>query len=367
MADITPATPVSYPNTFQTGATYTGSVSNLVLTAYDKLIHWRLRSQPLFDQWADVRPSSLTNPGATVQFQMVNGLTPVLGTLNERQDSDPVALGNTSTMTVTVQEWGNSGLITRKLELTSLVDVDTILATELANNMADTQDIQAQLALNGKFTTLKNTAGGVAVGAAGSGVALTSYSGATPVYTGSGDAASLTNTSSGISSNLVRYAVTKLRANNIAPTKGTFYTTILHPEVAVDLRQETGSAAWRDPHVYSAPDAIFAGELGAYEGAFFIENPRCFNGQVGAGTGGTQTRVYNSFVLGQQALAKAVAIDPHMTVGPVIDQHGRFRRMGWYGMVGWGAFRATNNGFAGFSNVDAAYQLVTTSSVRPNA
>jgi hypothetical protein len=51
------------------------------------------------------------------------------------------------------------------------------------------------------------------------------------------------------------------------------------------------------------------------------------------------TRVYNTYLVGQQALAEAVAIDPHVVVGPVVDALMRNRPIGWYGLLGWSLYR----------------------------
>ena len=42
----------------------------------------------------------------------------------------------------------------------------------------------------------------------------------------------------------IRFAVAKLRTNKVVPKKGNLYWCGIHPEVSLDLRQETGSAAW---------------------------------------------------------------------------------------------------------------------------
>ena len=51
----------------------------------------------------------------------------------------------------------------------------------------------------------------------------------------------------------IRFAVTKLRANSVVPRRGPLYGVTVHPEVAVDLRTETGNASWILPHQYAAP------------------------------------------------------------------------------------------------------------------
>ena len=92
-------------------------------------------------------------------------------------------------------------------------------------------------------------------------------------------------------------------------------------------------------HNYSAAGNIWAGEIGEYEGACYIETPRCQNVQSGAGAGATQTRVYNTYFTGQQALAEAVAEEFHTVRGPVVDKLTRFQPLGWYGVAGWSLYR----------------------------
>src|SRR5678816_3686132 len=74
-------------------------------------------------------------------------------------------------------------------------------------------------------------------------------------------------------------------------------------------------------------------------GQVFLENPRCQNVQAGSGSGSTQTRVYNTYTVGQQALAEAVAEEFHTVRGPVVDKLTRFQPFGWYGVAGWSLYR----------------------------
>ena len=110
--------------------------------------------------------------------------------------------------------------------------------------------------------------------------------------------------------------------------------------ITVFLRTETGAASWRVPQEYEALDGLLAGEIGKWEGGIFIETPRCGNAQSGSGAGGTQTRVFNSYVVGQEALAEAVAEEPHVVLdGVIVDPLKRKTAMGWYGILGWNRFR----------------------------
>ncbi len=117
-----------------------------------------------------------------------------------------------------------------------------------------------------------------------------------------------------------------------------------------------GAGAWRQPHEYVDPSGIYAGEIGTYEGVAFIESPRLPNSQAGSGAGASQVRVYDTFIMGQQALAEAVAEEPHTVIGPVTDKLMRLRPIGWYGVLGWNLYRP-----------EAMWRVQTASSVRPAA
>jgi hypothetical protein len=181
------------------------------------------------------------------------------------------------------------------------------------------------------------------------------------------------------------------------------------------------------PNQYgSSQDRIWAGEIGNYEGAYYVESARLYNAKAGAdqtalataaavsgasgaftivaanaafggraevgdkisgtnvgssakitaisvgatnttytvdvansGTVGTNTltvtpvtRVYNTIVCGQQAMAQAVAEEPHVVIGPVVDKLMRHRPMGWYGVLGFARYRE-----------EALYRIETGSSI----
>lgn len=307
--------------------TDTTAISNLVQTAYDRLVEFNLRSQPLFRTLADKKPAQQAMPGSSVVFQLYNDLTDATGTLTEGTDVTAVAVGNTTTVTATLAEYGNAVVATRKLRLLSLSDVDPAIADMVAFNMASSVDTLVQ-------TELRNTTNKASI-----------QSG---TLTLSGAAVGSVTGTDVITSAMVRAVVAKLRANNVVPVKGQLFPCYIHPEVSHDLRKETGAAAWRDPHNYSAPDAIWAGEIGTYEGAFFIESSRCASATDGA----TSARVFRSYIAGRQALAEAVAEDFHLVVGPITDSLMRNRPIGWYGVAGWKVYRAS-----------ASWQLWTTSSI----
>lgn len=319
--------PTTYTNTTDTTAASLGNY--LVQTAYDRYVEFALRAQPLFRSIADKRPVQQAMPGSSIVMELYADIATQTGTLTENVDPDAVVIPNTSQVTVTLGEYGAAALVTRRLELFALSDVDPAVANIIAFNMADSLDVLVQTELRNSTNVLREAGGALSTSAAITAVTATDT----------------------FKSRDIRFAVAKLRTNKVVPKKGNLYWCGIHPEVSLDLRQETGSAAWRDPHVYSAPESIWAGEIGQYEGAFFVESPRAYNA-VDGGTGGNTVRVFRTYVAGQQALAEAVAEEPHSVVGPVVDKLMRFRPIGWYGVLGWKLYRSA-----------ALWQLQTTSSI----
>jgi N4-gp56 family major capsid protein len=377
-----------------TGASTLGGTAGgagLVQKAYDRLLEFALRSEPLIRSVADKRPARQAIPGSTVVLQKYVDLNQATSTLTETVDPDAVALSTPTTVTITLNEYGNAVLVTRALELFSLADVDPAVANIIAYNLADSIDAVA-------MTTLR--------------------SGTNNIFAGNATATANVDAADTIDSADIRRAVAKLRSNKAKARRGSYYWTGIHPEVSHDLRAETGNMGWNFVHAQSDPSVnnIWAGEIGDYEGAFFVESSRLFSAKSGAdqvalatsavtvaGTSGgftlgvassaiiatraevgdkiagtgiastakitkietagntttftvsvantaavalaaevtvtPVTRVFDTIVCGAQALAEAVAQEPGVVIGNVTDKLMRFRPMGWYGVLGFAVYR----------------------------
>ena len=389
------------PNSY----TDTSALAGLVKTAYDRYVEFALRAQPMIRAVADKKPVQQAMPGSSVVFSLYNDLTPATASLSETTDVDAVALSDVDTVSVTLNEYGNASLVTRKLQLFSLSDVDPAVADIIAYNMADSLDNVAQQVL---------------------------VAGTNVIYGGNATSTATIDAADTIDSADLRKAVAKLRSNKAVPRAGSLYWTGIHPEVSHDLRAETGSIGWRDVH--GLTDAALAGNLlagtiGTYEGAFYVENPRMYSAKSGADqtalattavtvagtsagftfgvastsviasraevgdkisgtgiasgakisalstTGSTTTitvsiantaavtattvvtvtpvtRVFSTILCGKQALAEAVSQEPNVVIGPVTDKLMRFRPIGWYGVLGWSIYRQ-----------EALYRIETGSSI----
>lgn len=291
--------------------TSTTALAGLVKAAYDRYVEFALRSQPLFRNLADKRPVQQAMPGSSVVFSLYQDLAAATSTLAETVDPNAVALSDVTTVTVTLNEYGNTVLNTRKLGEFAFSDVDPAIANIVAYNMADSIDRL---------------------------VVSTLITGTNVIYAGTGNTATSGITATDIiEGEHIRTAVAKMRAANAIPREGMLYAAYLHPEVAHDLRSETGALSFEDIRKYTDPNVgnILNATTGVYGGAYVVETPRAYT----ANDGTSSAKVYRSIIAGQQALAEATAVEPGVVIGPVVDKLMRFRPVGWYSLQGWAIYR----------------------------
>lgn len=303
------------PNLYTDVLSGTSLGTNLVTAAYDKLVEYALRSMPLFRVFATKKVSDQSHPGDSIKFNLYDDLATAVTPLTETTDPDSVQVPDTNVVTVTLAEYGNATLTTRKLRLFALSDVDVGVANIVAYNMANTMDEVVRSVIRQGTNVTRENAGSMLFNS------------------GTAGAVEVDDT---MKSRDIRSAVAKLRGRSAMPWDGSNYITVLHPDVSYDLRSEAGSGAtWRPPHEQSGASSIWAGNVGSYEGSIFIESPRTYSALDGTGS----IRVHRTIMVGQQALAEVVAEEPHVIVGPVTDKLMRFRPVGWYGVLGWARYR----------------------------
>lgn len=299
---------MAYTSTASTSLGGTVGSAGLVQKGYDKLVEFALRDEPLIRSVADKRPANTTTPGDTIVLQRYVDMSLATTALTETTDPDAVEIATPTSVSLTLQEFGNSTIATRKLQLFSITDVDPDIAQLIARNMADSIDSVA-------LTTLRG--------------------GSNVIYAGNASSTGTVDAADTLDSADIRKAVAKLRANKAAGRKGALYWCGIHPEVSHDLRAESGAGGWRLPHEYSQVSNVWAGEIGTYEGAYFVESARLYVATDGA----SSAKNYRTILAGKQALAEAVAEEPHTVIGPVTDRLMRFRPIGWYGVLGFARYR----------------------------
>jgi len=385
-----------------------GLGSNLVTMAYDKLIEINLRSTPQFRAIADKKVGNPTHDGSSIRFQFHNDIadTTIAGaTLAETVDPDAVALPSTTTLDVAQTELGRVVLPTRKLSLLSLADVDPWIANAVAFNMATTLDNGIAAILDAGTNVIRESAGALSTTAAKSTITTTDtfkgrdvryavtklraanvvprggmyvsyihpevshdlrtetgnniwrtpheYQNVGPLFAGELGAwegvrfietPRMTNNNTGAAQTALATAAA------VSGVSGEF--TIVAANAAFGGLAEVGDAI-SGTNVGSGA-LITAISVGATNTTFTVS-------VANSGTVGTNTltvtpkcRVYNTYVLGQQALAEAVWKEPGIEFGNVVDKLNRFRPVGWHGIINWSVYRQ-----------EALYRIETASSVRP--
>lgn len=301
---------------FTSIATTPGWSDNAVQAAYDLIFNWELKASAICEPLVDVTPRKQAHAGESVTMQLneffaeadiVAATTP----LSEEVDVTPTKLPATRTVTLTPDEYGLAVVRTLKLKNRGLVDVDPVIAKAVAEHCKDTIDRLVQ-------TTMRTTTNDHFAGDATS-------------------VATVDNTDLAKATN-IRQMVTRLRSASVPTRDGQFYVGVFHPDVIHDLREESGAGAWRVAKEYVDPKDIYTGEFGEFEGVRFISTPTV---QWGSDTddGALGVPVYHNFILGREALAKAVVTAPQTVVSPVVDKLKRHAGIGWYADLDFGLYR----------------------------
>ena len=227
---------------------YTGAsaLSAEMKTFYDMTLIDEAQANLVHDQFGQKRPIP-ANGGKTIEFRKFAPLAKATTPLTEGVTPDGKSL-SVSTITATVNQYGDFVTQTDVLELTSL-DNTILEATKLLGRQAGiTLDTIVRDVLNSgtNVTYCPKVADGVET-------AVTSR--------GSLDATSQ------LTVKVIQQVVAKLRGQN-APTIGGKYVAIIHPYVAYDLMRDP---EWIDAHKYANPTNLYEGEIGEIAGVRFVQ------------------------------------------------------------------------------------------------
>lgn len=301
---------------FTSIATAGGWATSAVQAAYDQYFNWALRAGVVFEPLVDFQPKQPTSKGSsiTVQLNQYYTAADVLAAttpLGEETDVTPVKLPQTSTVTFTPQEYGFANQSTLYLNNRALTSLDPVVAKAVAQHCQETIDYLVQTAARAG-TQVKRASGR-----------------ASTVTVAAADTQKATD---------IRKAVTLLRANTARTRDGQFFVGLLHPNVIHDLREETGSGSWRVPNEYGTNQMkIWNGEFGEFEGVRFISTPTMLRTTDNDGAAGVN--VYRGFIMGQEALGKAVVNSPEMVDSPITDKLRRFVGLGWKADLAYKIYR----------------------------
>lgn len=285
--------------------------------AFNKALWFAFRENNVFDQVATIKPTSVTNPGATVTFFKQLDLAPTSATLNESVDVDAVALSS-STVTISLAEKGAAVLNTALIRLTTMIPLDPAITNVLGFQAGASMDLLAKTPL---------------------------FAGTNVDYSGAATSRATVTPATVLSSEDFRYARNRLRRAQVPKLSGK-YTAFVHPDAVYDIRREAGGIGWRDvmqSGSESGASRIYTDEIGDYEGIRVIESANCPI-LTNAGSSPATTDVYQSLFIGDRALAKGYSSaegygpNPITVMSPVVDKLRRFQGWGWKHFVGYGRF-----------------------------
>ena len=320
---------MSYPNS-PAGAPYTdtGALSNLIKTAYDQRLSMEFSADTILRSFADKKVVNQTQPGAEVIFSIHQKMSVVTTPLNETADGNGAVVSNPVQVSVKVDEWGNYTIYNEAVMQFAFDDAlaANVLGTIKTNQLETLDAVVGKVLAGGNIRTAETEA---------TSVYNTIVNGELFTTIALADAEIDTNNVAALTADDLRTAVAELRSAAV-PTYGNGYVAIMHPRVASKFRATTDAAGWRDANTYVNVSGLINGEIGTFEGVRIIENPR-----VPVETIEGVTDIYNTFILGKEALAEVVAKEPSVIVdGSIVDPYGRRTAIGWYGILGWNLFRS---------------------------
>jgi N4-gp56 family major capsid protein len=117
---------------------------------------------------------------------------------------------------------------------------------------------------------------------------------------------------------------------------GNLYDAIIHPDVAYDLKGETGDGAWVAPAQYVTVAPLQNNETGQFGGFRFIESPRA---ALVADGGSSTVDLYTSYFFGKDHLGLVESIPGHIVIAPPTDKLQRLPSVGWYAYLGFDTIR----------------------------
>jgi N4-gp56 family major capsid protein len=306
----------------------------------------------MYRNFANVRMvDQAAYPGSKVTLFRTgaNGLGLAVDPLSEYADPDAVALpGLEDKLDVTVNEYGNSTVVTQRLQRFSWTEINPMQAEYVGRNMRDTVDAIYMNAvyggggfLGGGFRQATLTsATGVELTGPGTGALTMADDKMFPAATGhglistgkTGGAAAGASTQK-LTAAHVRRIVAHFRSLGVRPFADGLYNAFITPEIAIQLREGADLTGWRYPHLDgSANGNIWNGTVGVFEGVRFIEGPQFKGLTKGAKVDKSVNSIINVkpaeaataniLFLGAEGIGDVVVEEPHAVVTPTSDKDG---------------------------------------------
>lgn len=272
-----------------------------------------------FMQFVNPEPGYGKKMGESINIVRVSNIAePTNGRLSESLKIPEDNL-TVTTVAITVSEWGRAVPYTSLSEDLGKFDVSNMIQRELRKQMSLVMDKSAASAF--KSTSAKVCA--IPTGVA----ALTFDTDGTP--------------STAASVNLNVYHVEQIRdymfnTLHVPPYEGDDYICLVSTKAKRGLMSDPAFELW---HKYTDPEAKYNSEVGRLENIRFIEsgNSNALSGAIGTGS-----VLGEAVFFGEDAVAMAVAEDPHLRLA-IPGDYGRQKGVAWYGILEFGVVWDTAN------------------------
>lgn len=215
---------------------------------YDKVLLQEAAANLVHDQFGQERPIP-KNGGKTIEFRKFSALPKATKPLTEGVTPEGQSL-SVSTITATVQQYGDYVLLSDMLDLTA-IDPVVVEATKLIGKQAG---LTMDTVVRNEIQSGLNVSYCPKIGPDGAETEVLSR-------------ADLNETCQ-VTVDVVQQVVAKLRAQNAPTIKGD-YVSIIHPFAAYDLMRDPD---WKNPHQYQDTQNIYTGEIGKIGGVRFVES-----------------------------------------------------------------------------------------------
>jgi N4-gp56 family major capsid protein len=299
--------------------TDSGALTLLIEKALNREAAWALREFPTFRQMVDKTSGDLTNPGQPVKLVIMNDLPLATTPLVENVDPDAVAVPAPTVVNITPAEYGQATLRTLKMQDLAFTNVISDIAKGVGRNMIDTTDKLVQNVYDtGTNQMSKQSA----------------------VYTTTVTLNSILTTDRLDADGGAR-AAALVRTRLAQPRMDGLLAAIVHPNVAYDLKRESGASAntvnsWFYAHANGGDlSPIYRGEIGTFVGIRWVENAKCTKV-----TNTVPASVYTTYVMGSEPVVEHIVEEPRIVVGEVTDKLKRFYPVGFYLFGGWAMYRS---------------------------
>lgn len=255
-------------STFQAAEITSGSISNLIMSYYDRLLLERLTANLVMYQFAEKKPLP-KNSGLTITWNRYTNMSAASALTEGTVPAQTVT--STTKVSATIEQYGAYAQPSDLLQMTAIDNQIESLVDLFAYQSALTIDTRVRNALLGTSSV-----------PSGSKLPLQYWhSGTSSGYVGT---LSSILPAMAMDTNNLREAAFNLRRLNVRPYEDGCYVAVAHPNTIKDIEADTNWQTWNH---YIAKETMWKGEVGKIYGIRIVESTNMYSTTSGAGASTT--------------------------------------------------------------------------------